>query len=86
MTRNTTKIPKLVREFLHRSYGRLGGIRSDQNPVSDEQEVIYVFAPDPYGYHNPYARTTIEDYTSVNLVLKSLVPFINWFPTIGTSF
>jgi len=39
----------------------------DQNPVSDEQEVIYVFAPDPYGYHNPYARTTIEDYTSVNL-------------------
>ena len=29
--------------------------------------MIYVFAPDPYGYHNPYARTTIEDYTSVNL-------------------
>ena len=26
-----------------------------------------MFAPDPYGYHNPYARTTIEDYTSVNL-------------------
>ena len=39
----------------------------DQNPVSDEQEVIYVFAPDPYGFHNPYALTTIEDYTSVNL-------------------
>ena len=39
----------------------------DQNPGSDEQEVIYVFAPDPYGFHNPYALTTIEDYTSVNL-------------------
>ncbi len=39
----------------------------DQNPGSDEQEVIYVFAPDPYGFHNPYALVTIEDYTSVNL-------------------
>ena len=39
----------------------------DQNPGSDEQEVIYVFAPDPYGFHNPYALTTIEDYTSVDL-------------------
>ena len=45
----------------------LAAFDPDQNPVSDEQEVIYVFAPDPYGYHNPYARTTIEDYTSVNL-------------------
>lgn len=39
----------------------------DNNPGSDEQEVIYVFAPDPYGFHNPNALTTIEGYTSVEL-------------------
>ena len=32
----------------------------DNNPGSDEQEVIYVFAPDPYGFHNPNALTTIR--------------------------
>jgi hypothetical protein len=39
----------------------------DLNPGSDEQEVIYVFAPDEYGFHNPSALTTIDDYTSVEL-------------------
>lgn len=38
------------------------------NPGSDEQEVIYVFAPDPYGFYNPYKTTTVETYTSQELV------------------
>lgn len=39
----------------------------DDNPGSDGQEVIYVFAPDPYGFHNPSAQTTIQEYTDVSL-------------------
>ena len=39
----------------------------DENPGSDGQEVIYVFAPDPYGFHNPNAQTTIQEYTDVSL-------------------
>lgn len=38
------------------------------NPGSDEQEVIYVFAPDPYGFYNPYKTTTVDTYTSQELV------------------
>ena len=45
----------------------LVGYDPEINPGSDEQEVIYVFAPDPYGFHNPAALTTIDDYTSVEL-------------------
>ena len=39
----------------------------EDNPISDEQEVIYVHAPDPFGFHNPTALTPISEYTNVNL-------------------
>ncbi len=38
------------------------------NPGSDEQEVIYVFAPDPYGFYNPQKTTSVDAYTSQELV------------------
>ena len=41
---------------------------TEENSCSDEQEVIYVFAPDPNGFYNPYATPTIEEYTSQALV------------------
>jgi hypothetical protein len=37
------------------------------NPGSNEQEVIYVFAPDPNGYYNAFHRTSVEEYTSMSL-------------------
>ena len=37
------------------------------NPGSDEQEVIYVFAPDPYGFYNPFNPTTVDEFTSMSL-------------------
>lgn len=37
------------------------------NPGSDEQEVIYVFAPDPNGFYNPNARTDVDNFTSYQL-------------------
>ncbi|MCB9777321.1 MAG: hypothetical protein H6742_01990 [Alphaproteobacteria bacterium] len=37
------------------------------NPGSNEQEVIYVFAPDPYGFFNPAATATVDEYTSMEL-------------------
>jgi hypothetical protein len=37
------------------------------NPGSDEQEIIYVFAPDPYGFYNPFYRTSVQQYTSMAL-------------------
>ena len=40
------------------------------NPGSDEQEVLYVFAPDPLGYANPYAPVTVEEYTSMALAAE----------------
>lgn len=40
---------------------------SDTNPGSDEQEVIYVMAPDPYGFFNPLKTVDVEEYTSVTL-------------------
>jgi hypothetical protein len=40
------------------------------NPGSDEGEVVYLYAPDPYGYFNPYAPTGIDDYTSFNLAAE----------------
>lgn len=40
------------------------------NPMSDEQEVIYVHAPDPYGFLNAYAPVTIEAYTGMDLAAE----------------
>ncbi|MEC7987465.1 MAG: hypothetical protein VX278_20030 [Myxococcota bacterium] len=37
------------------------------NPMSDEEEVIFLHAPDPYGFHNPEALTPIAEYTNVTL-------------------
>lgn len=37
------------------------------NPGSNEQEIIYVFAPDPYGFLNPGATATVDEYTSMEL-------------------
>jgi hypothetical protein len=37
------------------------------NPGSDEAEVIYVFAPDPYGFFNPNTGPTVEDFISYRL-------------------
>lgn len=43
---------------------------ADTNPGSNEQEVIYVFAPDPYGYYNSLASTTIDEYTAMSLAAQ----------------
>jgi len=40
------------------------------NPGSNYQEIIYVFAPDPYGYYNPRATTTVAAYTSMSLAAQ----------------
>lgn len=37
------------------------------NPGSNEQEVIFVFAPDPYGFFNSYYTATVDEYTSMTL-------------------
>ena len=37
------------------------------NPQSDEQEVIFVFAPDPYGFYNNKAKVTLEEYTDMEI-------------------
>ena len=42
----------------------------DINPLSDEGEVIYVSAPDPHGFFNPYAPVSLEEYTSVELAAE----------------
>lgn len=43
---------------------------ADDNPVSDEQEVIYVFAPDPFGFYNPLATADVDEYTSMELAAQ----------------
>jgi hypothetical protein len=43
---------------------------SRTNPGSDEAEVVYVFAPDPYGFFNPNTAPTVEDYTSFQLAAE----------------
>ncbi len=43
---------------------------SEDNPCSDEQEVIYVFAPDPYGFYNSQNTPTVEEYTSMTLAAQ----------------
>ncbi len=40
----------------------------NSNPMSDEQELIYVFAPDPHGFYNPSKTASVEEYTSQELV------------------
>ncbi len=42
----------------------------DLNPGSDYQEVIYVFAPDPYGYYNKDFTTTVEAYNGMSLAAQ----------------
>jgi hypothetical protein len=42
----------------------------ESNPDTDYQEIIYVFAPDPYGYHNSDFTTTVEAYTSMSLAAQ----------------
>ena len=42
----------------------------DENPLSDEQEVIYVHAPDPYGYFNNEVRVDVDAYTGMDLAAQ----------------
>ncbi len=42
----------------------------ESNPGSDEQEVIYVFAPDPEGFYNPLNKTNVDAYTSMELAAQ----------------
>lgn len=45
----------------------LSDYEPSENPMSDEEEVIFLHAPDPYGFHNPEALTPISEYTNVTL-------------------
>ncbi|MFN7143230.1 MAG: hypothetical protein ACK4YP_05595, partial [Myxococcota bacterium] len=52
-----------------------------ENPGSDEQEVLYVFAPDPYGFFNPDTAPTVESYTGYQLaaeVARSFTTLISY--------
>ncbi len=40
---------------------------SSSNPGSDGEEVVYVYAPDPYGYYNPYVTPSVDSYTGYQL-------------------
>ena len=42
----------------------------DSNPGSDEQEVIYVFAPDPHQHYNQNVAPTVEAYTGYQLAAE----------------
>jgi len=42
----------------------------DENPLSDEQEVIYVHAPDPYGYFNNEVPVDLDAYTGMELAAQ----------------
>ena len=46
------------------------------NPGSDEQEVIYVFAPDPHGFYNPFNPTTVDEFTSMSLSAEIARSFV----------
>lgn len=51
------------------------------NPGSDEQEVIYVFAPDPYGFYNREAPVTIDAYTGYQVnaeVARSFTTLVSY--------
>ena len=41
--------------------------RTKQNENSNEQEVIFAFAPDPYGFYNIYTQTTIEELSLIHI-------------------
>lgn len=43
---------------------------ASDNPNSNEQEVIFVFAPDESGAVNPGARTSVDSYTEVELLAE----------------
>lgn len=44
--------------------------RTEDNSNSNEQEVIFAFAPDPYGFYNIYTQTTIEEYVDVEILAQ----------------
>ena len=55
----------------------LSDYEPSENPMSDEEEVIFLHAPDPYGFHNPEALTPISEYTNVTLgtqIARSFFP------------
>ena len=59
----------------------LGDFSSEENPCSDEQEVIYVYAPDPYGHFNPFATVTVDEYTGMDLagrIVQGMVELISY--------
>ena len=59
----------------------LGEYSEEENPCSDEQEVIYVYAPDPYGYYNPHATVTVDEYTGMDLagrIVQGMVGLISY--------
>ena len=59
----------------------LDDFSSDSNPCSDEQEVIYVYAPDPYGHFNPFATVTVDEYTGMDLagrIVQGMVELISY--------
>ncbi|MBL8618489.1 MAG: hypothetical protein JNM72_22935 [Deltaproteobacteria bacterium] len=59
-----------------------------ENPQSDEQEVIFVFAPDPAGFANPFVQTTVEAYTSMDLlgeIARGYVRLISYNAKVITS-
>ncbi len=54
---------------------------SDENPCSDEQEVIFVYAPDPYGHFNPFATVTVDEYTGMDLagrIVQGMVALVSY--------
>lgn len=54
---------------------------STENPCSDEQEVIYVYAPDPYGLFNPFASVTVDEYTGMDLagrIVQGMVGLVSY--------
>jgi hypothetical protein len=48
----------------------LADFDATENPGSDEQEVLYVFAPDPYGFFNLNTGPTVEAYTGYQLAAE----------------
>jgi hypothetical protein len=50
---------------------------SETNPITNEQEVVFVFAPDPFGYLNPNALVSINEYTDVELLAQITKSFFS---------
>lgn len=48
----------------------LNDFDASDNPNSNEQEIIFVFAPDESGAVNPAARTSVDSYTEVELLAE----------------